>query len=592
MTERMTKGVWPYLILAAFCLLLYLPGIASLPPVDRDEPRYAQASRQMVESGDYVRIRFLEVPRNKKPVGIYWLQSSCAWLTGEKDAIWTYRIPSLLGAITAVLVLFAVSCRLMSSNRALLASVLLAACPTLIIVSHAATTDAVLLAVTVMAQACLLLVYVRGRDGSGARVPVTVALLFWAAQGAAVLVKGPITPAISLLTFFALWWNARSAAWAKPLHPAIGVPVCLGIVALWPVMFILKAGWPAFVEFLHESVGRDFLGKVGSGRESHGAVPGYYLAVSLVVLWAVFPLFWKVLPACWRDRKAEPLAAACLAWLVPGWLVFELIPTKLPHYVLPFYPPVFLMVAAMAGRSVPAAEGFWKWSGRLVSAVWWTTMIVLALALPVVGWFVDQRLYPLALLPAVAAIGCGLYAWRHVRQGNMWRALAPSVVFSVLFFVPAFGFIFPRLDTIWMSRKTAAMVHEYERSTGKHAVAFCAGYEEPSLAFSLGTDTRLEAGVYEAAQALAQNPNAVALVQDQAAPVDWGRLLPTSLRSKLNKSVTLKPDSCCREAFLREVARLGLKVRVAAYADGFNHSKGKWVRVMLYVADNGRAEGE
>ena len=57
--------------------VLWLPGFFSLPPTDRDESRFAQASKQMIETGDYVRIMNGEEPRNRKPIGIYWLQGAC-----------------------------------------------------------------------------------------------------------------------------------------------------------------------------------------------------------------------------------------------------------------------------------------------------------------------------------------------------------------------------------------------------------------------------------------------------------------------------------------------------------------------------------
>src|SRR3954471_22847039 len=92
----------PKTLLAVLGLLLWLPGVLSLPALDRDESRFAQSSRQMVESGNWVDIRFGHVPRYKKPVGIYWLQTAATKLaapfTGGDHHIWTYRLPSLLGA--------------------------------------------------------------------------------------------------------------------------------------------------------------------------------------------------------------------------------------------------------------------------------------------------------------------------------------------------------------------------------------------------------------------------------------------------------------------------------------------------------------
>src|SRR3982750_1452018 len=68
----------PRIVLSILCLLLYLPGLSALPPLDRDESRFTQSTKQMIESGDFVHPRLQDEPRNKKPVGIYWMQAITA----------------------------------------------------------------------------------------------------------------------------------------------------------------------------------------------------------------------------------------------------------------------------------------------------------------------------------------------------------------------------------------------------------------------------------------------------------------------------------------------------------------------------------
>ena len=93
----------PFAVLAVLGLFLWLPGVLSLPALDRDESRFAQSSRQMVESGDVVDIRFGRVPRYKKPIGIYWLQSrgktklAGLEVQGRDDRSLTYRLPLAVG---------------------------------------------------------------------------------------------------------------------------------------------------------------------------------------------------------------------------------------------------------------------------------------------------------------------------------------------------------------------------------------------------------------------------------------------------------------------------------------------------------------
>src|SRR5919206_1798877 len=98
--------------LVAMSLIFFLPGFFNIAPIDRDESRFAQATKQMIESGDYVDIRFQDEVRYKKPVGIYWLQAvfvNTASALGVPQAhatIWLYRLPSLFGATGATLLTY------------------------------------------------------------------------------------------------------------------------------------------------------------------------------------------------------------------------------------------------------------------------------------------------------------------------------------------------------------------------------------------------------------------------------------------------------------------------------------------------------
>ncbi|MEZ5878353.1 MAG: glycosyltransferase family 39 protein [Tepidamorphaceae bacterium] len=117
---------------ALLCLLslgCFLPGFFTLAPVDRDEARFVQSTRQMVETGDYIDIRFQDETRYKKPVGIYWLQAASVNLSGQgaHAPIWVYRIPSLLGAVAVVLLTYWTALALVSRESAVLAAALTAA---------------------------------------------------------------------------------------------------------------------------------------------------------------------------------------------------------------------------------------------------------------------------------------------------------------------------------------------------------------------------------------------------------------------------------------------------------------------------------
>ena len=138
-------------VLIVVALLAFVPGFFQIHPVDRDEARFAQATKQMIESGDYVDIRFQDETRYKKPVGIYWLQAvgvklaDAAGVPHAHTTIALYRIPSLLGAIGAVLVTYWAALAFVARRAAVLAGIMMAASILLGVEARLAKTDAMLL---------------------------------------------------------------------------------------------------------------------------------------------------------------------------------------------------------------------------------------------------------------------------------------------------------------------------------------------------------------------------------------------------------------------------------------------------------------
>ena len=151
--------------LLIFSLLAFLPGQSKIPPIDRDEARFAQATKQMVDTGDYIDIRFQNDVRYQKPIGIYWLQAA-ALKTAEFVArremdtrIYVYRIPSLIGAIGAVIATFWVAAMFVSRRAAILAAIMMAASILLGVEARLAKADAMLLFMVVLCMGVLARAY-------------------------------------------------------------------------------------------------------------------------------------------------------------------------------------------------------------------------------------------------------------------------------------------------------------------------------------------------------------------------------------------------------------------------------------------------
>lgn len=492
-------------VLVATMLLLAGPGFLSLPPVDRDEASFAQASRQMLESGDWVDIRLHDAPRHKKPVGIYWLQAGTAWLTGVPDAIATYRLVSLAGAVVAVLLTWRIAAGLLGPVPALGAGLLMAASFILGAEARLAKTDAVLLATILAGQWGLMRLWTGTAPGRAG------VMVFWAALACGVLVKGPVGAMVVGLTALALVAVERRAGWLRPLADGRGVLLFLALVLPWYVLITLRTGGA----FWAASVGQDLLAKAAAGQESHGAPPGTYLATFWLAFWPGAALLALALPAMravWRERWA----VFCLAWVVPTWVVFELVPTKLLHYTMPTFPALAILTA---GALLPTGTGTGGIAGpALVGTLWRRAAAALLLALPLVvlGALGVAAVRLGGGLPwpfAAGAVALGAVGWL------MWRALARGPATAAFAVAPCLALAFSaglypglaRVATIWPSAQAAGVRAAFDACADPEVIS--AGYGEPSLVFLLGREVRLTGGA-EAADLMAASPCALAFVSE------------------------------------------------------------------------------
>jgi 4-amino-4-deoxy-L-arabinose transferase-like glycosyltransferase len=536
-----------YALLIVLCICAFLPGIATLPPIDRDEPRFLQASKQMAETGDLVDIRFQDESRYKKPVGIYWLHNAALALSGQgSDApIWVYRLVSVLGGIIAVCATFAIGRNLFGDRAGLIAAIALAGVFGLGFEARIAKTDAMLLATAVLAQGALARLYLAGR---GTQRPAGNAVwLFWIAEAAAILIKGPIVPLLGILTIATLAVFDRDRRWLCDLKPLRGIALAALLVSPWIVAISLKSGWA----FWQESIGRDLMGKVASGQESHGFPPGYYVLTFSLFLWPFGAMATEGGLAALNRFRSDPRLAFLLAWYLPYWIVCELLPTKLPHYMLPAYPALLLLTGwHLSGEGMTGVLKRWQvWlahTARLAVVVVTAGLAALAVGLPIyLGHFQFWGI-PSALAFIVAGwlgsgIGVDLSPLRRV-AGAMF---ASAVAIGLLA-----GIVLPRLDTLWPARQIALAFTDNRPCSD--SVLAAAGYTEPSLVFLTSSNTLLTSGS-GAANHLKSNACAVAAV-----------------------------DANAQGAFMAAFAGSGAQPLALAEIDGINLSNGRQTAVTLY----------
>lgn len=502
--QSLLQGYRPYLLLTLLWALVALPGLTSMPVMDRDEARFVQATRQMAESNDYVVVRFQDELRAKKPVGIYWLQAAMvdAFSHPAKTDAWPYRLPSALGVLLAVLMTFRLGSVLFDRRIALLAGGLLATSLMAAVEAHLAKTDGVLLGLTSVVMGCFGLIYLAGKGGP--KAPSWAALALWLALGCALLVKGPVTLMILLLTMITLGIADRTVVFLHGLRPVMGLLLCGAIVGPW-LAAVTSATKGAFVQ---KAVAEDLLPKLLGAQESHGAAPGFYVAIVLVTLFPASLFLFPALVRAWRERSLPGIRYA-LAWLVPSWIVFELLPTKLPHYTLPLYPALALIIATCL---FAVRDGTYQRLAALPARLWYGLWSLVALALA--GGFIALPIvygggWSLWSIPAVAGVLLALvWGWLNLLRHRFLNAAAAVMAGAVLTYASTFGGLINTLQDLWVSERVAARIE----AMAPGADVASAGYHEPSLVFLLGTHTLLTDGE-GAARLLAEKPGSGAVVE-------------------------------------------------------------------------------
>ena len=540
--DRFIAGWRGPLLAALVALLAGLPALMLLPPLDRDESRYAQATSQMLETGDYVDIRFQDDPRWKKPVGIYWMQAAAVAVTSsvENRDIAPYRIPSILGAMLAAAACAWAGAAMFGQRAGFLAGAMLGASFLLSTEAGIAKTDAMLCGAVTLAMAGLARIYLASRAGE---VPIRPhKLMFWLGLGLSILIKGPIGLVVVVPAMIALSVWDRDARWLRRLGWGWGLPLVALIVGPWAIAITIATDGG----FWTEAIGGDLAPKIAGSDEGHGVFPGFYLLIAPLLFFPATLLLPAALSTGW-SRRAEPAIRFLICWLVPAWLIFELTPTKLPHYNLPTFGALALLAAAALTRPVGklsrqvgagltiavgallAVGSVWLLTeyGRSTAQTWATMTIVFAILASLIGAFL--MLHRAAMTAVIASIALGVLA--HGALAGTLRQLRPLSVA-------------PQLEKVLLN----ANLHPRQGRAGPIAVT---GFHEPSLVFLTGRDTELTDAT-GAARALAEGRPVIVEGRDA-------------------------------DAFREAAADLGVAGRAVGVVNGHNYSKGDDVSLTVYA---------
>ncbi len=494
-------------MIVALALTLNLAGNGRTGLWDRDEPRYATCTREMIGRGDWLRPTFNDQPRYHKPVLIYWLMRGGVALGGDNP--FGARLVSALAGVGTVLLTWGLGRSLFGPNAGRLAAGMLATAPIVVVESKLATTDATLAFFVVAGMACL---WRLSKSPSA-----WVAAGFWTSMALATLTKGPIGLAlVAAAGGVSWWWGGPALCWSR-LRWQWGPALFVLLTAPWYVAI----GLASRGEFYRFAMGAQGLGRLTGGVEQHGAPPGYYAALSAVLFYPWSALLPAAILGAWSRRKLRPEFGFLLGWTVGPWLLLETVPTKLIHYYLPAFPACALLAAWLVGAVAAEGASLRRWPlGRLAFGLLAGLGGAFVVALAGLGLMASWSIPGMTRLPtpmaapslaSALAMAIGLVlALTFFQRGRAGRGASTLVATWALVMAIVGAGLFPAAEPLRISRVVGERLALASRTSG--AVAMVGNFQPPGIIYALGHPAPVIARRDDLIRQVRQHPAVVALL--------------------------------------------------------------------------------
>lgn len=553
-------------LLVAWTLALLVPGTATLPLIDRDEPRFATATREMIERHDWIVPTFNGNYRFDKPALTYWVMRAgyAIFGIGEFGA----RVHAIVATLVLVLATWWTGRRWFGDAVGLLAAGMLASCLQVFIHGRLALADMPMIACVVVA--CVAL-YEALKSTAPKPTRTAAWWLLYGALGVGFLAKGPIVfavPVLALLVFrFVLW--RKPIAWSR-LQIVPGLLVSLLIMGSW--------GIPALVAthglFWQKGMGEHVIQRGYDTFNSRGYSPLFYLGTAPMSL---FPWFALVGFLPWAVKRAwDERTAWLVCWAVAPYVIFTAYATQLPHYVLPAFPALALLTA----QALVADRKTWPKSATRIAwgFVGVTGMIFLVALVAVRLASLPAEMEPLrAAFTGVFLVTLGLLL-SVIAALKRWVLLVPGTVTLVVGGATLMGGALRQTSLTATSRAWVDGLPTETRCVG-------AGFSEPSLVFYTARRwTFVSDGAELADQVRQPGPLVVATLVNEADPLNFIR---AGLLQRFGRDAQPRVRPGPKEfagAVSSMIAAEGWSSREIV---GFNLGRTRWQRVKVWVRNDG-----
>ena len=433
----------------------------------------------MIDSDNWLYPTFNGELRPDKPILIYWLMAGCVQTFGQVE--WAFRLPSAIGVGIAAFATFAAARRLLSDKAAILAVLMFISSPLTMLMGTAATADGWLLGMTTAALASFVCAITKPVPRPRLLFIALLALFCGLAQ----LTKGPVALAIVGFPVLGIsvfgrkhFQQPRRLVWLSVLALCTSVLIFLA----WAI----PANLATQGEFAARGIGKHVVSRMLAPMEGHGgdfllSLP-YYIPVLFIVFfpWVAFlPVAFRLLLSSQPGEPERALRSFVLWASVPLFVLMSLVATKLPHYVLPMWPALAIVVAHAIDRRLPVARGW-----RVVAF----TTLGLCTIIGATGYFAAPFLLPLdgTMLPAWTAgalfaggAALALILLRKQRHGAGAVVLALSMLLTQQ--IVALGLL-PQFEQVKLAPRVARIVHEQSPA---EVPILSVRFGEPTLVFYL-----------------------------------------------------------------------------------------------------------
>jgi 4-amino-4-deoxy-L-arabinose transferase-like glycosyltransferase len=412
----------PALTLLILCFVTIFLGLGRQAITDSDEGYYAEASREMVESGDWLTPRFNYENRFEKPVLYYWLTAATYLVTGPDEA--AARFWAAMSGVGLVLLTWRIAGGRARQDASWLAAAIVATSFGSVSLARWALPDlplALFITLTIWAS-----MRATQRTSTEVQLPMFRWLVAGMAAGLGFLTKGPVALVIPAVVLVPIWWRTRRSVRVDVRGFALAVAVFAIVGLPWYVLMWREHG----AEYLRGFFVGDNVERFATSRFNDARPVWYYGPVLLggLLPWsiALATFIWRPLIDLAR-RKAVLRSAQwdLILWAIMPLLFYTLSVGKQPRYILPMLPPVAVLLAQALIDRITASRARPEHPQRALHVATWLTAVFF-----VVLAFLLIRLEPLFIntypmltwTAAVISVSSGL-AFATIALTKRWSRL-------------------------------------------------------------------------------------------------------------------------------------------------------------------------